>query len=839
MRTTMLPLALLAACNGDTTGTTSPADATTSATAETTVTTTPTPTSSVDPPTTSSGEPASSTSSTTTTTTGTTTTTDGDTTTGPAPLCVIGDPLVHVQTAHLPGRGMTLAWKPDSTTVAAGGHFKDPATQQRYDTKLYDVATGAHLKSFDCHYYWVIGLTWANNPYLGEVLATAGYDHAVKLWDAGAPGSASCDPGQFDPAEGALIKLPELDGATTGLAFSPDGRFLAATNRDRTVRLWDLAPGPRQHKVVMLWYDEPAGNFLDVQWSPNGDRILTGDKQAGRVAVWTFDPAVDLWDDATVDAFAMVGYENQGSFYNQNQDKVTRAPLWSDGDHGSVWHVRYSPDGARVAMAAADKAVSVFAAETGALQFRAEAPEPTEFHSLDWHPAGAYLAAGGVDKNIHIFNAADGAHHETLTGHADTIPSVAWSPDGCMLASTAGGKRVSTVDEIHTAVAGPDQTIRIWSYGGTPIGGTTGDPDPSTSGPDETTNNDPSGDPSGDPETTAPGTTGDPDEPAPMPPGPETFQGFGATTPGGAGGTEIHITEPTDAAVRAAFKQADAGNAILVFDVGGPIDIGSPLLLNGDFVTIDGRGVTLDGTALGSTEALLDVRGHDVIVQDMRLRNGGDNLRAQESGAYNIVFSHISSTGAMDDGLSIGYGAHDITVQYCLFAGNTRSLFLKYNGTTDVTLHHNWFMKYWIRGPLVYDAFADLRNNIVEDWTLWGTRFENNGHGNAINNLWRLSDAGEAAGGKVDATVYAYGGADPQTIHVAGNQFEGNAVAHPSLANAAPAPFPAPMVTTHDIPTMTNLVESKAGCLPRDSVDQAYIDLDAGWDVADGDPLRL
>jgi hypothetical protein len=29
----------------------------------------------------------------------------------------------------------------------------------------------------------------------------------------------------------------------------------------------------------------------------------------------------------------------------------------------------------------------------------------------------------------------------------------------------------------------------------------------------------------------------------------------------------------------------------------------------------------------------------------MRLRNGGDNLRAQYGGAYKLLFSHISSTG--------------------------------------------------------------------------------------------------------------------------------------------------------------------------------------------------
>ncbi len=312
-------------------------------------------------------------------------------------------------------------------------------------------------------------------------------------------------------------------------------------------------------------------------------------------------------------------------------------------------------------------------------------------------------------------------------------------------------------------------------------------------------------------------------------------------TPGGEGSNEIHVTEATDTAVRNAWKAANVGNKIIVFDVGGPIPINSPLpLLTGNFITIDGNGVTLDGSAIGVAQAMVDIRGHDFIVRNMRLRNAGDNLRAQEAGAYNIVFSHISSTGAGDDGISIGYGAHDVTVQYCLIAGNTRSMFMKYGGTTNVTVHHDWFMKQWIRGPIIHTAFADVRNVIVEDWTLWGSRFESSGAGgNAVSSLWRLSAFAESLGGKPEATLYAYMGASAADVYVDDNGYEGKAVESPTLSAHALQPFPAPTVTTQSRAQMEGIVTAKAGCLPRDAVDQAYIDLTTGWDVTDTKPLRL
>ena len=364
----------------------------------------------------------------------------------------------------LPGRGMALAWSPDGQRIATGGHFKDAVTGLRYDTKIYSTLTGQHEKSFDCHYYWVIGLAWANNPFLGEVIATGGYDHAVKLWNASGKGSVTCNPGQFITAEGALQRISEIDGATTALAFSPDGRYLAGANRDGTIRIWQMEPGPHQFLVVGLWHDDSAGNFLSLSWSPDGKRIATGDRLNGRVAVWAFDPSSDAWDDAAIDAYAKLGFAQTASWFTQNPTLVTQTPLWSEQGHDRVWNVRFSPDGGRVAAASSDGALSIFDAATGAATLKLAAPSKTPLHGLDWSPSGRYLAAGGADHNVYVFDAGTGALYDTLTGHADVVTATAFSPDGCSLATTAGGPRVSTINEIHDQVTGPDQTVRLWSY---------------------------------------------------------------------------------------------------------------------------------------------------------------------------------------------------------------------------------------------------------------------------------------------------------------------------------------------------------------------------------------
>ena len=64
----------------------------------------------------------------------------------------------------------------------------------------------------------------------GQLLATAGGDGTVRLWDVatgqivGAPLPAGAGPG----------------GSVSGLAFSPDGQLLATVGTDRTVRMWQM-----------------------------------------------------------------------------------------------------------------------------------------------------------------------------------------------------------------------------------------------------------------------------------------------------------------------------------------------------------------------------------------------------------------------------------------------------------------------------------------------------------------------------------------------------------------------------------------------------------------------
>jgi hypothetical protein len=84
----------------------------------------------------------------------------------------------------------------------------------------------------------------------GRLLATAGADRTVRLWDV---------------ATGHLHGVP-LTGHTDavhGLAFSPNGRLLATASADTTVRLWD----PFFHDWVTVGCKLVNRNLSMTEWN--------------------------------------------------------------------------------------------------------------------------------------------------------------------------------------------------------------------------------------------------------------------------------------------------------------------------------------------------------------------------------------------------------------------------------------------------------------------------------------------------------------------------------------------------------------------------------------------
>lgn len=307
---------------------------------------------------------------------------------------------------------------------------------------------------------------------------------------------------------------------------------------------------------------------------------------------------------------------------------------------------------------------------------------------------------------------------------------------------------------------------------------------------------------------------------APQDPG-FPLAGFGTDTPGGAGGTPYVVTSLANSGAGTLRDAVSASNRSITFAVSGTILLQSTLQIPSHHLTIDGAtapapGITI-APASGMTGDLVRMstsNAHDIIIRHLRFRDGpADNFRIDGSGAHHVVLDHCSFRRPGDGNVDITTGAHDLTLQWCIFADATENALVR-TGVSNVSLHHNFFIHGTRKNPRIRDAAVstDMVNNLVYDWGAeYGTNYATGGSGNLVSNYFQSGPSSNAATAVVIESaagpVYSSGNTVPQQS---------------SATGTTPNRFPAPPVNETSAAQARFDVLVDAGVQPRDADDLGY-----------------
>jgi WD40 repeat protein len=239
----------------------------------------------------------------------------------------------------------------------------------------------------------------------GKLLATSDVQGTVKLWD-------------FTRHE--EIQTLKLRGETrTPLAFSPSGKLLAVScARDETNHFVTILNVETGQTIMEL----PHSNGVQsIAFTPDEKRLVTWEREwiLGNVLVW------DLEKRQPIFQFPMPSF---GGFH-----------------HGVV---AVSPDGHLLAIGAPREVRGIDLA-TGQTKFTVSSLREG-VTALAFSPAGGLLAVGtgySSDATIHLFDAASGNPAGHLIGHTSWVSALRFTRDGKRLVSTSG-----------------DQTVRVWDF---------------------------------------------------------------------------------------------------------------------------------------------------------------------------------------------------------------------------------------------------------------------------------------------------------------------------------------------------------------------------------------
>jgi WD40 repeat protein/Flp pilus assembly protein TadD len=216
----------------------------------------------------------------------------------------------------------------------------------------------------------------------GKQIAAVDVEKKIKVWDA------------LSGKEKLSLKI---GGGGSSLAFSPDGKWIAGGGLSGVIQIWNAARGQE-----ILTLKRHMGYVTSVAFSRDGKRIASG----------SYDRTLRVWDAAS------------------GRELLTR----SHRDY--VTCVLFSPDSKRVASGGLDPTVRVWDAMSGqeVLVIRTGRDYVSR---LAFSPDGQRIAIGcssysttGITK---VLNVESGQEILTLNGH-----TAAYSPDGKWIATGTG-----------------------------------------------------------------------------------------------------------------------------------------------------------------------------------------------------------------------------------------------------------------------------------------------------------------------------------------------------------------------------------------------------------------
>ena len=206
-----------------------------------------------------------------------------------------------------------------------------------------------------------------------------------------------------------VLTAPDVDHICN-VAYSPDGRHLAATTADGVLQVWDTLEARRVLTVPVV---SSRWVCWGVDYSPDGRFIATnGDEHT--VRLWR---ATDGAPSVTFEGYA--------------------APLYG---------LRFSPDGRYLAAGARDGAVVVWNVPEGSIVAMLTG-HSGGIPMVDFSPDGRLLASASWDGTVRVWELSaspdGGLEGETvavLRQHLGGVNDVAFSPDGRYLASASSDR---------------------------------------------------------------------------------------------------------------------------------------------------------------------------------------------------------------------------------------------------------------------------------------------------------------------------------------------------------------------------------------------------------------
>lgn len=278
----------------------------------------------------------------------------------------------------------------------------------------------------------------------GKMLAVSGSDSLISLYSF---------------PELRLIR--ELRGHTNSVStidFSRDGKKVASGGRDHRVIIWDVETGRQianndvsfSQGIYQVRFHPDNLRLGVVSWERIKDREpyifgfvkLLDTKNLEEVFRIELDnhPAAGIvftpdGENMIISSWGEIVY----SFNMDTKEANWKFDLSDYEEYNAFYSSDINPEGNLVAVGSTDHRVYLLNTETGEVVHGIESWEghTKTVKAVSFSPDGKWLATGGEDQTILIWNTSDFSQKQSLTGHINTVSGIAWSKDSNTIVSSS------------------------------------------------------------------------------------------------------------------------------------------------------------------------------------------------------------------------------------------------------------------------------------------------------------------------------------------------------------------------------------------------------------------
>lgn len=236
-----------------------------------------------------------------------------------------------------------------------------------------------------------------------------------------------------------------------GLAYSPDGKFLASNVKGNKINIWEVSSGKEINT-----YEDNTSFINTISYSPNGKYLASGSS--------IFDNSVKVWNLETGysastyrfyesgvtsvafskdSKFLLSASEDKTIVYFNTDDISKRMTI--KGQSRSIECLAISVDNKYVIAGSNDNTSKIWDIGHGKEIYVLKG-HLLPVKCADFSSDGKYAATGSWDNTIRIYNMANGEHLKTLKDHTECVTSICFSPDGQLLVSGSNDKKVKIWD---------------------------------------------------------------------------------------------------------------------------------------------------------------------------------------------------------------------------------------------------------------------------------------------------------------------------------------------------------------------------------------------------------